>query len=219
MQSKAIAIASAAAAASTSFRFYSIHDENNVRMHESIPKEEYDAAVRAVAAIVAASAAATASRRSLPVKRAREDSVFAPRKKARISSAPATSPAPASVRSCRSRSKPYRRSTRRRKNQTAAYFLANNGRKVFDRSFAAGMDAAITKGSAMDAAAARVKRKVSITAFAPPLKKARISSAIKESSLTAERSESEPLGSYWTTAPDRRGNMILVRRSHRLTHS
>ena len=215
MQSKAIAIASAAAAASTSFRFYSIHDENNVRMHESIPKEEYDAAVRAVAAILAG---APASRRSLPVKRAREDSVFAPRKKARISSAPATSPVPASVRSCRSRSKPYRRSTRRRKNQTAAYFLANNGRKVFDRSFAAGMDAATTKGSAMDAAAARVKRKVNDTAFASPLKKARIS-AIKESSLTAERSESEPLGSYWTNAPDRRGGMILVRRSHRLTCS
>ena len=81
--------------------------------------------------------------------------------------------------------------------------MANNGRKVFDRSFAAGMDAAITKGSAMDAVAARVKRKVIDTAFAPPLKKARISSAIKESSLTAERSESEPLGSYWTNAPDR----------------
>ena len=216
MQSKAIAIASAAAAASTSFRFYSIHDENNVRMHESIPKEEYDAAVRAVAAILAG---APASRRSLPVKRAREDSVFAPRKKARISSAPATSPVPASVRSCRSRSKPYRRSTRRRKNQTAAYFLANNGKKVFDRCFAAEMDAASTKGSVMDAAAAKVKRKVSITAFAPPLKKARISSAIKESSLTAERSESEPLGSYWTNAPDRRGDMVLVRRSHRLTCS
>ena len=216
MQSKAIAIASAAAAASTSFRFYSIHDENNVRMHESIPKEEYDAAVRAVAAILAG---APASRRSLPVKRAREDSVFAPRKKARISSAPATSPAPASVRSCRSRSKPYRRSTRRRKNQTAAYFLANNGRKVFDSFFAADMDAAMIRGSAMDAAAAKVKRKVSITAFAPPLKKARISSAIKESSLAAERSESEPLGSYWTNAPDRRGDMVLVRRSHRLTRS
>ena len=146
-----------------------------------------------------------------------------------ITMQPAAVSTSASVPSSRrSRSNSYRRSTRNRKNRTAAYFLANNGRKAFDRSFAADMDAAIAEGSAMDAAAARVKlpvkrpRKVSDTAFAPPPKKARIS-LIKESSLTAERSESEsevePLGSYWTTAPDRRGDMILVRRSRRLTRS
>ena len=71
----------------------------------------------------------------------------------------------------------------------------------------------------MDAAAARVelpvKRPRKETAFAPR-KKARISS-IKESSLTAERSG--PLGSYWTTVPDRHVDMISVRKSHRLTRS
>ncbi len=36
-----------------SYRFMSIHDENNAWMHQYIPKEEYDAAVRAVAAIFA----------------------------------------------------------------------------------------------------------------------------------------------------------------------
>ena len=135
----------------------------------------------------------------------------------------AVSTSPSVPSSRRSRSKPYRRSTGNRKNRTAAYFLAN-GRKAFDSVFAARMDVAIAEGLAMDAAAARVQlpmkrpRIVSIATSAPPRKKARISS-IKESSLTAERSESEPLGSYWTTAPDRRGDMILVRRSHRLTRS
>ena len=158
-------------------------------------------------------------RRFVPVKRAREDSPFAPRKKARISSAPITP---------RSRSKPYRR--RRIKSKTAAYLLAKFGRKVFDRSFAAGMDAAIANVMEMQAAAARVElpmkrpRKVSDTVCDPPRKKARISS-IEESSLTAEssesesESESEPLGSYWTVVPDRRGDMMSVRRSHRLNRS
>ena len=88
-----------------------------------------------------------------------------------------------------------------------AYFLATKRRKIFDRSFAAGMDAAIAYLMQMEAAAARVElpmkrpRKVSETDFDPPCKKARISS-IKESSLTTENSESEPLGFYWTIVPD-----------------
>ncbi len=36
---------------------------------------------------------------------------------------------------------------------------------------------------------------------------------------TSRRSLSEPLGSYWTIVPDQRGDMISVRRSHRLTRS
>ena len=94
-------------------------------------------------------------------------------------------------------------------------------RKAFDRSFATGMDAAIAYLTAMEAAAEQVelpmKRARKDTAFAPR-KKARISS-IKESSLMDERSESEPLGSYWTIVPDRRGDMISVCRSHRLSRS
>ncbi len=166
-------------------------------------------------------------RRSLPAKRTRKDSAFTPRKKASISSTPATSLdlVPASRRSHCFRSKPYRCSTRCRKNRSVVYRLAANRRKAFDRSFTDDMDDAIAKGMAMDAAAARVMlpvkrpRKVSDTAlFAPPPNKTRISSTMK-SSLTAESSESERLGSFWTIVPDRRGNMISVRRSHRLTRS
>ena len=124
----------------------------------------------------------------------------------------------------RSRSNPYRRS----KYRTAAFFIAN-GRKAFDRFFVARMNVAIADGFAMDVAAARVQlpmkrpRIVSIAPSAPPRKKARISS-IKDSSLTAERSESPvpvpvSLGSFWTTAPNRSGDIVLVRRSHRLTVS
>ncbi len=83
------------------------------------------------------------------------------------------------------------------------------------------MDAAIANVMEMEAAAARaklpMKRARKDTTFVPR-KKARISS-IKETTLTAVRSESEPLGSYWTIVPDRRGDMILVRRSHRLSRS
>ena len=83
------------------------------------------------------------------------------------------------------------------------------------------MDAAIAYLTVMEATAAQVelpmKRATKDTAFAPR-KKARISS-IKESSLMDERSKSEPLGSYWTVVTDRRGDMISVRRSHRLTRS
>ena len=142
----------------------------------------------------------------------------------------AVSTSPSVPSSRRSRSNPYRRSTRSSKNRTAAFFIAN-GRKAFDRFFVVRMNVAIAEGSAMDAAAARVQlpmkrpRIVSIAPSAPPRKKARISS-IKDSSLTAERSESPvpvsvsvSLGSFWTTAPNRRGDMVLVRRSHRLTRS
>ena len=88
------------------------------------------------------------------------------------------------------------------------------------------MDAAIANVMEMEAAAVRVKlpmkrpRKVSDNVFDPPRKKARISSS-EESSLTAEssESESEPLGSYWTVVPDRRGDMMSVRRSHRLNRN
>jgi len=88
------------------------------------------------------------------------------------------------------------------------------------------MDAAIANVMEMEAAAVRVKlpmkrpRKVSDNVFDPPRKKARISS-FEESSLTAEssESESEPLGSYWTVVPDRRGDMMSVRRSHRLNRN
>ena len=83
------------------------------------------------------------------------------------------------------------------------------------------MDTAIAYLMKLEAVAARVelpmKRSRKDTAFAPR-KKARISS-IKETSLTAVRSESEPLGSYWTIVPDRRGDVILVCRSHRLSRS
>ena len=138
-----------------------------------------------------------------------------------IASAPAIASAsvPASVPASRL-SRRSRRS-RRSKNGTVAYLLATNGRKAFDRSFATGMDAAIAYLTAMEAAAAQVelpmKRARKDTAFAPR-KKARISST-KESSLTAERSGSEPLGSYWTIVPDQRGDMISIHRSHRLTRS
>ena len=128
------------------------------------------------------------------------------------------------------RSLPYRRSTRSSKYRTAAFFIAN-GRKAFDRFFVARMNVAIADGFAMDVAAARVQlpmkrpRIGSIAPSAPPRKKARIS-PIKDSSLAAERSESPvpvpvpvSLGSFWTTAPNRRGDMVLVRRSHRLTMS
>ena len=152
----------------------------------------------------------------------------------------AVSTSPSVPSSRRSRSTPYRRSTRSSKYRTAAFFIAN-GRKAFDRFFVARMNVAIAQGSAMDAAAARVQlpmkrpRIGSIAPSAPPRKKARISS-IKDSSLTAERSESPvsvsvsvsvslsvslsvsvSLGSFWTTVPNRRGDMVLVRRSHRLT--
>ncbi len=138
-------------------------------------------------------------------------------------SIPAPVPASTSVPVPVHASRRSRRSCRSRcgKNRTTDYFLATNRRKAFDRSFAAGMDAAIAYLMEMEAAAARVelpmKRARKDTAFAPRKKK-RISS-IKETSLTAESSESKPLGSYWTTAPDRRGDMILVRRSHYLTRS
>ena len=131
----------------------------------------------------------------------------------------------------RSRSNPNRRSTRSRKNRTAAYFIAN-GRKAFDSVFAARMDAAIAEGFAMDVAAARVQlpmkrpRIGSIAPSAPPRKKARISS-IKDSSVSVSVSVSvsmsvsvsSSLGSFWTTAPNRSGDIVLVRRSHRLTVS
>ena len=101
---------------------------------------------------------------------------FAPASASASASASANFPAPVPApASRRSRSKPYRRSTRRRKNRTTAYFLASsNGRKAFDRYFAAGMDAAIAEGSAMDAAATRFqlpmkrRRIVSIATSAPP---------------------------------------------------
>ncbi len=88
------------------------------------------------------------------------------------------------------------------------------------------MDAAIANVMEMEAATTRVKlpmkrpSKVSDTEFDPPRKKARISS-FEESSLTAESSESESevLGSYWTFVPDRCGDMMSVRRSHRLNRS
>ena len=129
----------------------------------------------------------------------------------------------------RSRSNPYRRS----KYRTAAYFIAN-GRKAFDRFFVARMNVAIAEGSAMDAAAPRVQlpmkrpRIGSIAPSAPPRKKARISS-IKDSSVSVSVSVSvsmsvsvsvsvsSSLGSFWTTVPNRSGDMVLVRRSHRLT--
>ena len=49
----------------------------------------------------------------------------------------------------------------------------------------------------------------------PPRKKARTTLIMVDTTLSDER----PLGSYWTTVSDRRGNMISVRRSHRLSHS
>ena len=60
----------ASASDPASYRFMSIHDEDNAWMHQYISKEEYDAAVRAVADILAAPA--SAPRHVLPVKRARE---------------------------------------------------------------------------------------------------------------------------------------------------
>jgi hypothetical protein len=36
-------------------------------------------------------------------------------------------------------------------------------------------------------------------------------------SLSVSLSVSVSLGSFWTTVPNRRGDMVLVRRSHRLT--
>ena len=77
-------------------------------------------------------------------------------------------------------------------------------------------DAAAARVEA-DAAAARVElptKRAREDAACAPRKKARIAS-VKESPLPT----TEPLGSYWTTVPDRRcgGNsMISVRRSHRL---
>ena len=132
----------------------------------------------------------------------------------------------------RSRSNPYRRS----KYRTAAFFIAN-GRKAFDRFFVARMNVAIADGFAMDVAAARVQlpmkrpRIGSIAPSAPPRKKARISSIAERSespvsvsvsvsmSMSVSVSSSVSLGSFWTTVPNRSGDIVLVRRSHRLTVS
>ena len=79
------------------------------------------------------------------------------------------------------------------------------------------MAEAAARKAAADAAAARVElpmKRAREDAACAPRKKARISS-VKESSLPT----TEPLGSYWTTVPDRCGNMISVRRSHRLSRS
>ena len=125
----------------------------------------------------------------------------------------------------------YRHSTKRRKSRATAYLLAH-GRKIFERAFADDMVVASDRGLAMaweaadaaaarveaDAAAARVElptKRAREDAACAPRKKARIAS-VKESPLPT----TEPLGSYWTTVPDRcGGNMISVRRSHRLSRS
>jgi len=125
----------------------------------------------------------------------------------------------------RSRSNPYRRS----KYRTAAFFIAN-GRKAFDRFFVARMNVAIADGFAMDVAAARVQlpmkrpRIGSIAPSAPPRKKARKDSSVSVSvsvsvSMSVSVSSSVSLGSFWTTVPNRSGDIVLVRRSHRLTVS
>ena len=84
---------------------------------------------------------------------------------------------------------------------------------------ATGMDAAIVNLRAIAEAASKVEfsmKRARKDTFAPR-KKARTSSIKEDTSLMDERSE--PLGSYWTTVPDRRGDTISVRRSHRLTRS
>ena len=78
------------------------------------------------------------------------------------------------------------------------------------------MAEAAARKAAADAAAARVElpmKRAREDAACAPRKKARIAS-VKDATLPT----TEPLGSYWTTVPDRCGgnSMISVRRSHRL---
>ena len=84
------------------------------------------------------------------------------------------------------------------------------------------MDVAITFAVAEVRAKAELAAKVKLPmkrrarkVTCPPRKKARTTLIMVDTTLTDER----PLGSYWTTVPDRHGNMISVRRSHRLSHS
>ena len=88
------------------------------------------------------------------------------------------------------------------------------------------MDAAIANVRAM-AEAAAINAAAQETPLELPMKRARKDAAcapckkartslLKDTTLTDEESL---LGSYWTTLPDRRGDMILVRRSHRLSRS
>ena len=84
---------------------------------------------------------------------------------------------------------------------------------------AADAAAAAAAADAADAAAARVElptKRAREDAACAPRKKARIAS-VKDATLPT----TEPLGSYWTTVPDRCGgnSMISVRRSHRLRRS